>query len=322
MKEMIVLKRGTKVLIGLAAVVAAPIIINKLITKKAQERIKPRESESIYNWEYGDIRFVTAGDNEKPPMLLVHGVYPAAGALEFNKVIEKFAQNYHVYAIDLLGFGYSDKPNLTYSAYLYVSLVKDFIDDIIGTPVVAMASLHSAAVLANCAKLNPELFTKLILISPTGTTEIVEVATDIEGGLKKVLESPVFGTSFYHALVSKRALPEFFELEGLGSKPEGDDLEELYLSAHAEGVGGKYPIAALLSKFFNTDIKATLDDLTVPFHIITGDVAPDSTGFALWKGMGANTPTSLIEDARLLPHIDRPEEFYILAQEKLQSGNL
>ena len=309
------MKKGTKVLLGLAAVVATPIIINRIISKKAAERIEARENESIYNWEYGDIRYLTAGEADAPPMLLVHGIYPGAGALEFNEVMDKFAQDYRVYALDLLGFGYSDKPNVTYSAYLYVRLIKDFIDDIIGAPVLAAGSLHSAAALATCAKLNPEVFTKLLLVSPTGTTEIVELAKDVEGGVKKVLESPIFGTSFYHLLTSKRALPEFFETEGLGAKPDAIQLEELYLSAHAEGAGGKYPIAALLAKFFNTDIKTTLDDLTVPYHIITGDVAPDSTGFAIWKGMGANTATSLIEDAMLLPHLDKPEEFYALCKE-------
>ena len=311
------MKKSTKFILGLAAAVATPIVINKIITKKANERIVPRENESIYNWEYGDIRYLTAGDDDKPPMLLVHGIYPGASALEFKHVMDEFANDYKVYALDLLGFGYSDKPNITYSAYLYVRLIKVFIDDIIGKPVVGMGSLHSAAVLANCAKLHPEVFEKLILISPTGTTETVEMATDVESGLKKFLESPVVGTSFYHMLTSKRAMPEFFAREGLGEIMPGQDLEDFYLASHAGGAGGKYPIAALISKFFNTDIKATLDELTVPFHIITGDVTPDSTGFAIWKGMGANTPTSLIEDAALLPHVELPEEFYDLAKEKL-----
>ncbi|MDR2166554.1 MAG: alpha/beta fold hydrolase [Clostridiales bacterium] len=310
------MRKSTKLLLALGAAVATPIIINHTISKKAAQRITKRENESIYNWEYGDIRYLTAG--EGAPLLLIHGIYPGAGALEFKAVIDKFAQDYKVYALDLLGFGYSDKPNISYSTYLYVRLIKDFIDDIIGAPVTAAASLHSAAALANCAKLNPDDFTKIVLISPTGTTEYVEMATDVEGHAKKLFESPIAGTSFYHALTSKRALENIFEYEGLAATPDAQTLDEFYLSAHAEGVGGKYPIAALIAKFFNTDIKKTLEELAIPYHIITGDEAPCNNNFIHWKGLGEETATSLIEGAQLLPHMDKPEEFYNLVKELLQ----
>jgi pimeloyl-ACP methyl ester carboxylesterase len=310
------MRKSTKVLLGLGALIATPIIINHVISKKAQSRIVKRENESLYNWEYGDISYTTAGDG--PPLLLIHGVYPgASGALEYKRVIEEFAKDYKVYALDLLGFGHSDKPNVSYSAYLYVRLIKDFIDDIIGAPVVAVASLHAAASLATCAKLNPADFSKIILISPTGTTEHVELATDTEGRVKRALESPIFGTSFYNALTSKKAFSAIFESEGLAANPDENTLDEFYLSAHAAGAGGKYPMAALVSKFFNTDIKNTLEELTVPFHIITGDEAPDYNNFILWKGLGDDIPTSLIEGAKLLPQLDKPVEFCELCKELL-----
>ncbi|MCL2855856.1 MAG: alpha/beta fold hydrolase [Defluviitaleaceae bacterium] len=309
------MKRRTKVLLAIGAAIAAPVIINHAITKKAQARLPKRECESLYNWEYGDIRYITAGDG--PPLLLLHGIYPGAGALEFKNVVKKFADNYKVYVPDLLGFGYSDKPNVSYCAYLYVRLIKDFAEDVIGTPVVAAASLHTAAALAICAKLNPEDFTKIILISPTGTSEDVDLATDVEGYAKKALESPIFGTSFYHALTSKKGLPQFLEYEGISSTIDNETLDELYLSAHAGGAGGKYPIAALLAKFFNGDINATLDALTVPYHIITGDTQPASEHFALWSEPGEETPVSIVENARLLPHLDNPEAFHTLCKELL-----
>jgi len=307
------MKKRTKLLLAVGAAIATPLIINHTITKKAQARLPKRESESLFNWEYGDIRYITVG--EGPPLLLLHGIYPGAGALEFKQVIEKFAENHKVYVPDLLGFGYSDKPNISYCAYLYVRLIKDFAEEIIGEPVVAAASLHTAAALATCAKLNPEDFTKIILISPTGTDENVEFATDVESYAKRALETPIFGTSFYHALTSKKALPEFLKYEGIADSVDEETLDELYLSAHAGGVGGKYPIAALLSKFFNGDINATLEALTVPYHISTGDTPPQSEHFALWSEIGEDTPASVVENARLLPHLDNPEAFYTLCKE-------
>jgi len=312
------MKKSTKLLLTVGAAVATPLIINHVVSKRAQARVEPRECEEVFNWEYGDIRYVTAGDVENPPMLMVHGIYPGAAALEYKEVMENFAKNYRVYAIDLLGFGYSDKPNVTYSTYLYVRLIKDFVEGIIGKPVAAVASLHSAAALATCAKLNPEWFTNLVLISPTGTTDFVEMPTDAETSAKKVFSSPIFGTSFYHALTSMRGLAGYFRVEGLREEPEGEDLDELYLSAHAVSTGGKYPIAALLAKHFNVDIKKTLDELETPHHIITGSIEPNPTSFGTWRGLGTNTATSLVDDARLLPHVDKPEEFYDLCKELLK----
>ena len=313
------MRKSTKALMAIGAAVATPIIINHVIAKKAQTRIVKRISESLYNWEYGDIRYITAG--EGAPLLLIHGIYPGAGAVEFKKVIDEFAKDYKVYVPDLLGFGYSDKPNVSYSAYLYVRLIKDFTEDVIGGPVVAAASLHSAASLAACAELNPENFSKILLISPTGTTEDVEMATDLDDHLKKALESPILGTSFYNALTSKKVLPNFFEYEGLAEKPDTEILDELYLSAHAGGAGGKYPIAALLAKFFNGDIKTILEGLSTPYHIITGEITPNSRHFALWSGLGQEIPTSLVEGARLLPHMDNPIEFYNLCKELLYTDS-
>ncbi|MCL2753802.1 MAG: hypothetical protein FWE44_06615, partial [Defluviitaleaceae bacterium] len=147
------------------------------------------------------------------------------------------------------------------------------------------------------------------LISPTGTCENVDMATDIEVRAKKTLESPIFGTSIYHILTSKKGLSEFFVREGLTAKLDEETLDEFYLSAHAGGIGGKYSAAALLSKLFNTSIKTTLDELTTPHRIITGSITPNSQLFALWKELGEDTAAMMVEDAHLLPHLDKPEEF-------------
>jgi pimeloyl-ACP methyl ester carboxylesterase len=309
------MRKSTKALLALGAAIATPVIINHVIAKKAQERVKPRFNESLYNWEYGDIRYLVLGDGE--PLLLVHGIYPGAGALEFKEVINELAQEYKVYAIDLLGFGYSDKPDISYCNYLYVRLIKNFIEDIIGKPVIAAASLHSAAALANCAKLNPDLFSKLILISPTGTTKDPDPSDDNAAAAKMALESPILGTSIYHILTSKKALPDFFESGGLASKPNEEFLEELYLAAHAGGTGGKFPISALVAKFFNTDIRQTLAVLEMPYHIIAGGIPPNSKTFALWQEVGEGFDARIIENARLLPHLDNPEAFKATLKELL-----
>ena len=43
-----------------------------------------------------------------------------------------FLRKNTVYTLDLLGCGKSDKPNFTYTNFLYVQLVTDFINNVIG----------------------------------------------------------------------------------------------------------------------------------------------------------------------------------------------
>ena len=64
--------------------------------------------------------------------------------------------------MDLLGCGRSEKPNLTYTNYLYVQLISDFIQSEIGhrTDVIATGSSSSLIVMA-CAN-RSELFDLLI----------------------------------------------------------------------------------------------------------------------------------------------------------------
>jgi hypothetical protein len=137
--------------------------------------------------------------------------------------------------------------------------------------------------------------------------------------MKKVLQSPIFGTSAYNILCSKVALEKFYIKEGLSEEIDSDELEEIYLSAHSSAAQGKYAMASLLAKFFNTDIKNSLNDLTIPWKIILGDISADgveilreSTGFKVYYGICEEfaKQAEIVEDAGILPHFTNPEGFF------------
>jgi len=312
------MRKSTKLLLGIGAAIATPIVINHVIAKKAEARIKkvqetalPMYEQLDYGWEYGNIRYTKTGEG-KPPLLLLHGLYPGACDIEWEDVIELFAEDYTVYAPHLLGFGYSSKPALDYCGYLYVRLIKDFAENVIGEPVTAMASLHTAAALANCAALNPEDFNKIILISPVGLETETPLAQDEDNIIKKLLESPVLGTSFYNAICSKKAIAEFYKSEG--HPLDEEELDKIYLSAHAGGAGGKYALAALFGKFFNADIKENLAGLQVPYHIITGDSQDMNSDFKVFYGIDESYEPHIIEQTGSMPHTEKPEQFYALVK--------
>jgi pimeloyl-ACP methyl ester carboxylesterase len=57
------------------------------------------------------------GDASKPPLLLIHGFGASVYHWRYN--IPALSEKYHVYALDLLGFGLSDKPVQDYPAEVW-----------------------------------------------------------------------------------------------------------------------------------------------------------------------------------------------------------
>lgn len=65
-----------------------------------------------------------------PPVLLIHGY--GASAYHWRYQIPALAQHYRVYAMDLLGFGWSEKALVEYnSGGLWGQQIQDFISDVI-----------------------------------------------------------------------------------------------------------------------------------------------------------------------------------------------
>ena len=89
-----------------------------------------------WQWRGHSIYYVQAGKPhpQRPPLLLVHGF--GASTDHWRKNITGLCEDFHVFAIDLLGFGRSAKPNLEYSGDLWRDQLHDFITEVIGQPTV------------------------------------------------------------------------------------------------------------------------------------------------------------------------------------------
>lgn len=81
------------------------------------------------------INYVETGDATKPTVIFLHGLGGSVANWQTNTAA--FAQNYHVIAIDQVGFGKSDKPNLKYRVGTFV----DFLDKFMAELKIEKASL-------------------------------------------------------------------------------------------------------------------------------------------------------------------------------------
>lgn len=71
-------------------------------------------------------RVIEAG--EGPALILLHGTGGHAEAYLRN--LEAHARHFHVYAIDMIGHGYTDMPDVDYGPQTYVDFLRDVLDAI------------------------------------------------------------------------------------------------------------------------------------------------------------------------------------------------
>ena len=149
-----------------------------------RKNILKTESGSYYHWKNGSIFYTKRGSGS--PLLLIHELNPISSSYEWCRLVKKLEKHYTVYTIDLLGCGRSDKPYLTYTNYLYVQLLTDFIHDVIGErpDVVTTGNSISFAVLAQ--NMNPNLLASITAINPPAMSSF-DCTPDKYSSVKKTL---------------------------------------------------------------------------------------------------------------------------------------
>ena len=104
----------------------------------------------------------TEADSDTPLMLL-HGFGASIGHWRNN--MEALAQHHTVYALDLLGFGASEKAIAPYDSVFWAEQVYDFWQTFIGKPVVLVGNSIGSLVCTAVAARYPQMVKGLILLN-------------------------------------------------------------------------------------------------------------------------------------------------------------
>jgi pimeloyl-ACP methyl ester carboxylesterase len=304
-----------KTMIAGGAGVAALAAVNASIKRNASE---PDDSAlggdaQFYPWRHGRIFYKVAGEHHRGvPLLFIHGVSAGASSFMWRKNFDDLSQHFRVYALDLLGFGFSDKPaTAPYSADLYVDLITDFIHDVIGPPANIIASSLSAAYSVRIADEHPDLVRALILNSSVGYNTLNTRPGMTGAAFYGLLQSPVLGTSFYNVMASERSIREharnnlFYDYRRVTDRL----VANLYATSHQEGA--QYAIAAFLSGYLNTDTRAAFARLDQQVTLVCGK-QDHTTPLAKVEEMARSNPTARLEvfdRCRMMPEQEYPERF-------------
>lgn len=270
--------------------------------------------QHLYAWRGFQIAYYVDGDG--PPLLLIHSINAAASAFEMRGPFFGLRKYYRVFALDLLGYGGSDRPARRYSADDYVALIADFARDVVGLGNPVIATSLGAAYVIRAAAIEPGLFGPLVLVAPVGIKQLAKPAAP--GFVYKVLRGKVGDAAF--RLLSSNSSTRFF----LGQQVYYDtkNIDRLTLAGYhdsAQQPGAKYAPICFLSMLLNCDVGEDVRYITQPVLLVWGQQS-STTPPALADEFLRRLPNARLEifdHAKLLVQDEHPAQFNALVREFL-----
>ena len=299
-------------------------MINQMVSASAvlKNILKPGVG-SYYHWKTGDVFFRAEGNGA--PLLLIHDLTTASSSYEWSELEEKLKADYTVYTLDLPGCGRSDKPGITYTNYLYVQLVNDFIRDIIGEAAsVAVTGLSSSFVIM-AAYQDPSLFRQLMLINPVSLARLDHIPNRKSKIIRSIMEIPIIGTTIYYIKSCHQNI-EYNLTEKYVFNPfriPQRHIDAYYEAAHRKAGGGKYLQASLDGFYLNVNLRRVLPSLKVPVSIIYGEKTETGKEIAeCYRRLNPAFHVTSIYGTKLLPQLETPEEMLTQIQKYLPRRQL
>lgn len=133
-------------------------------------------------------RYVQAGDRNAPAVVMIPGT--ASSWESFCANIDAHAQHFNVLALDLVGSGFSDKPDRDYEIPVYVTHVLAFMDAM-GVRKASLIGVSLGAWIASrIAVDHPDRVGKLVLLAASGMISHTQTMGRIRGTRTKAVDDP------------------------------------------------------------------------------------------------------------------------------------
>ena len=275
------------------------------------------ERQDFHSRHAGRISYYADLSAKGAPLVLLHSINAAPSAYEMKPIFEHFQGQRPVYALDLPGFGFSERSDRLYSPLLYQNAIQDFLKDVVGKPADVVALSLSCEFAARAAVQEHTLFRSLVMISPTGFNQpqvdkIAERA-DQRGSKSKLyagLAVPLWNRPLFD-LVSSRPSIQFFLNKSFEGLVPDYFVDYAYQTAHQPGA--QYaPTYFLSGKLFTPAVReGVYQALNRPVLVIYD--RDSYTNFEMlpmllresdnWKG-------ARISPTKGLPHWETPQRVF------------
>ena len=242
------------------------------------------------------------------PVLLIHGL--GASVETWQDTLPVLAKTYHVYAVDLVGFGYSDKPAAEYTTDYLVDFIRAFMD-VVGMEQAALVghSLGGALVLRFAIR-HSDRTTKLVLVAGSG------LSRDVGLGLR-LASLPLVGELLLRPSPEKtrQALKPFFHDPILLTDAFVDLNYDLITQpgAQAAYLSTVRNLASVFGakRHLGDDIIARLEEIRVPTLVIWGaqDAIVPVAHAEIARARIADAQIQILPECGHMPMMERPEQF-------------
>jgi pimeloyl-ACP methyl ester carboxylesterase len=252
------------------------------------------------------------------PVLLVHSVNAAASAAEVRPVYDELGRERPVYALDLPGYGLSERRAQTYTLRQMTDAVTTAARWVQarhgGTAVHGLGVSLGSEFLARSSVEQPGLYASLALVSPTGLRG-GQVLAGPEGSSRHVrvadrmVRGPGWGGWLFRQLTRPGVIRYF--LRRTWGRREIDEALWAYACLTTRQPGAEHaPLSFLSAGLFAADIHRVYGRLGVPVLVVHGTCGDFTDYRALpTVSAGRGWRVHVMRDAGALPYFERPDEF-------------
>jgi pimeloyl-ACP methyl ester carboxylesterase len=272
--------------------------------------------KQTWTWQGYDIKYTVQGTGQ--PLVLIHGFGASMGHWRKNIPVLA-AAGYQVFALDLLGFGASEKPAIAYSLELWQELLKDFWTTFIQRPAVfvgnSIGGLIAMMVLAN----HPEIACGGVLLNAAGglnhrPDELNLPLRLIMGSFTKLVSSRWVGPLLFNQVRQKHRIRGSLRQVYINKEAITDELVDM-LHQPALEAGAQQVFAAILTAPPGPRPTDLLPLIRQPLLVIWGEDDPWTPikGAEVYKNLSTAVEGQSVVTFHSIPktghcpHDERPE---------------
>lgn len=265
-----------------------------------------------WDWQGNKIQYTVMGTGK--PLLLLHGFGASIG--HWRKNLPVLAEGgYRVFALDLLGFGGSDKPARDYTIELWAQQIKDFWAEHIREPMVLVGNSIGGLLALTAIAEFPEIAAGGILINSAGglnhrPEEFNLPLRLVMGAFTKLVSSPVTGKFIFNNIRQKHRLRRtLYQVYSDRTAVTDELIEMLYEpSCHP---GAQEVFASVLTAPAGFSPQELLPKVKHPLLILWGEKDPWTpiTGAKIYQELannGGDVEVYPIPNAGHCPHDENP----------------
>ena len=207
------------------------------------------------------------------PLVFLHGFGSAIAQWRYN--LQPLSQYSTVYALDLLGFGASQKAPAEYGVELWIAQVYDFWQTWIRKPIVLVGHSLGGAVALAAAATYPEMVGRLILLTvpPSARESASSTLQSLGESVETIFASPLILRPLFQLFKRRAFIRNGLKLAYANSEMITEDLVTQFATPPQDR--GAYGVLSRLIKAKNKrgytpNVQATLSKLEIPILMIWG----------------------------------------------------